>query len=58
MTDDIRHLRLPLSEAEARSLPLGQMVSLSGLLFSGRCRLHIRAVDVAIVPALVFARVN
>ncbi|MBI3946979.1 MAG: fumarate hydratase C-terminal domain-containing protein, partial [Armatimonadetes bacterium] len=42
----------------ARSLPLGQMVTLSGLLFTGRSRFHIRAVDEAIVPPLDYARVN
>lgn len=58
MTGDIRHLQLPLSEAEARSLPLGAMVTLSGLLFTGRSRFHIRAVEQGILPPLDYPRVN
>ncbi len=58
MTDQIRHLRLPLSEAAARALPLGQMVTVSGLLFTGRSRFHIRAVEEGILPPLDYARLN
>ena len=58
MSEDIRHLRLPLSEAEARDLQLGEMVTVSGLVFTGRSRLHIRAIEDDIVPPLDFAAIN
>lgn len=58
MTDDICSLHLPLSEAEARSLPLGRMVTVSGLLFTGRSRFHIRAVEQGLVPPLDYSTLN
>lgn len=58
MSEDIRHLQLPLFEAEARDLRLGEMVTVSGLVFTGRSRLHIRAIEDDIVPPLDFAAIN
>ncbi len=58
MKSVIRHLRLPLDEAQARELQLGEMVSLSGAMFTGRSRFHIRTVAEGIVPPLDFAKVN
>ena len=58
MSDTVRHLQLPLSEADARGLKLGEMVSLSGTLFTGRSRFHIRAIEDDVVPAIDFAAVN
>ncbi len=54
----IRHLQLPLSEADARSLELGDMVTVSGTLFTGRSRLHIRAIEEKIVPPIDFEKIN
>lgn len=58
MNEEIRHLQLPLGEEEARSLTLGTIVSVSGTVFTGRSRFHIRAVEENIVPPLDFQAVN
>ena len=58
MNDDIRHLHLPLSEDDARSLAIGDMVTVTGAVFTGRSRLHIRAIEDGIVPPLDFERIN
>jgi len=58
MNDAIRHLEMPLSEETARSLQLGEMVTLSGVLFTGRSRLHIRAIEQDIVPPIDYKRIN
>ena len=54
----MRDLKLPMSEADARSLGLGEMVTVSGLLFTGRSRFHIRAVEEGLFPPLDYAQVN
>ena len=41
----MRDIKLPMSKEDAKSLKLGEMVTVSGLLFTGRSRLHIRAVE-------------
>ena len=56
--ENIRHLQLPLSEEDARSLKLGTMVTVSGTLFTGRSRLHIRAIEQDILPPIDFAKIN
>ena len=58
MSDTIRHLQLPLTETVARELELGQMVTISGLVFTGRSRFHIRAIEDGILPPLDFAQIN
>ena len=58
MNGSIRKLRLPLSEAESRGLRLGEMVTVSGMLFTGRSRFHIRAIEDGIVPPINFEQVN
>lgn len=58
MKEQVLKLQLPLSEEDARSLKLGTVVSLSGLVFTGRSRFHIRAVEQGIVPPLDFSKVN
>ncbi|MFN2351686.1 MAG: fumarate hydratase C-terminal domain-containing protein [Kiritimatiellia bacterium] len=58
MKDTIQDLRLPLDEATARALKLGQMVTVSGLLFTGRSRFHIRAITENILPPLDFRQIN
>ncbi len=58
MSDAIRHLQLPLSAEEARSLTLGDRVTVSGPIFTGRSRFHIRAIEQNIVPPLDFQAIN
>ncbi|MGI6420366.1 MAG: fumarate hydratase C-terminal domain-containing protein [Thermoguttaceae bacterium] len=58
MIGEIRHLQLPLSEEVARDLPLGAMVTVSGLVFTGRSRFHIRAIEQDLVPPIDFQTVN
>lgn len=54
----IKHLQLPLSEAEARSLKVGDMVTVSGKVFTGRSRFHIRAIEEDILPPIDFSKIN
>ena len=54
----MRHLILPLSESVARGLALGDMVTVSGLVFTGRSRFHLRAAEEGILPPLDFEKVN
>lgn len=54
----MKNIRLPLSEAEARSLKLGEMVTVSGLLFTGRSRFHIRAIEDDLYPPLDYSAIN
>ena len=58
MHADIRHLDLPLTEDAARSLALGEMVTVTGAVFTGRSRFHIRAIELGILPPLDFAQGN
>ena len=58
MNPEIRHLQLPISEDDARSLALGDMVTVSGTLFTGRSLFHIRAIEQDIVPPMDFAKIN
>jgi tartrate/fumarate subfamily iron-sulfur-dependent hydro-lyase beta chain len=58
MTNTVQHLQLPLSEGAARGLKLGAIVTVSGMVFTGRSRFHIRAVEEGVVPPLDFARIN
>lgn len=58
MTDTIRDLTLPLSEDTARDLSLGEMVTVSGLVFTGRSLFHIRAIEDDVLPPIDFDRIN
>lgn len=58
MTTDVRRLRLPLDADTARSLELGSMVSLDGMLFTGRSRFHIRAIEDNVYPPLDYRAIN
>jgi fumarate hydratase subunit beta len=51
-------LRLPLSSSRASELRLGQTVTVSGTVFTGRSRFHIRAVEENILPPVDFSRAN
>lgn len=54
----MKNLFLPLSETEARTLQLGERVTVSGLLFTGRSRFHIRAIEQNLYPPLDYERIN
>lgn len=54
----MKNIQLPISEADARSLQLGEIITLSGLLFTGRSRFHIRAIEDGIFPPIDFAKIN
>lgn len=58
MSESIKELQLPLSESDARSLELGQLCTVTGTIFTGRSRFHIRAIEEDIVPPLDFSQVN
>jgi len=58
MNQTVHHLELPLAERTARDLPLGAMVTVSGLVFTGRSRFHIRAIEQDLVPPIDFSTVN
>ena len=53
-----RDIKLPLSKADALGLKLGEIVTVSGMLFTGRSRFHIRAIEDDVFPPLDFAKVN
>ncbi len=55
---EIPDLKLPLTPDRARHLHLGDMATVSGLVFTGRSRLHIRAIAENILPPIDFAAVN
>jgi len=54
----MKELRLPLSPQDARSLKLGEIVTVNGLLFTGRSRFHIRAIEQNIEPPVNYQAVN
>ncbi len=54
----MRDIKLPMSPEDARSLELGEMVTVSGLLFTGRSRFHIRAIEDDIFPPLDYEKIN
>lgn len=58
MNSDILKLELPLDAERARSLELGQLVTLNGRIFTGRSRFHIRAMEQDIFPPLDYASTN
>lgn len=58
MTEQIKHLQLPLSEEDARLLKAGDMVTVSGMIFTGRSRFHIRAIEDNILPEIDFDKIN
>lgn len=54
----MRNIQLPMSRSDAESLRLGEMVTVSGLLFTGRSRLHIRAIENDIYPPIDYSKIN
>jgi tartrate/fumarate subfamily iron-sulfur-dependent hydro-lyase beta chain len=53
-----REIKLPLQKEDALSLKLGEIVNVSGMLFTGRSRFHIRSIEDNIFPPLDYAKVN
>lgn len=58
MSEAVLDLQLPLSEQAARELPLGALVTVSGRVFTGRSRFHIRAIEQNLVPPIDFQQIN
>ncbi len=58
MAEQIVNLKLPVSADQARKLKSGQVVTVSGLMFTGRSRFHIRAVEDNIVPPIDYEKIN
>lgn len=48
----IHHLRIPLSESDVCDLKCGDVVSLTGMLWTCRSRFHIRVVEENILPPI------
>ena len=55
---EIRDIKLPMTEEDIKSLKLGEMVTVSGLLFTGRSRFHIRAIADDVYPPIDYEKVN
>lgn len=58
MAGNIIDLKLPLTAEAAEKLMLGDMVTVSGMIFTGRSRFHIRAVEENLLPPLDFDEIN
>ena len=54
----MRDIKLPMSEADVKSLKLGEMITVSGLLFTGRSRFHIRAAEDNVFPPIDYEKIN
>jgi tartrate/fumarate subfamily iron-sulfur-dependent hydro-lyase beta chain len=54
----MRDIKLPMSAEDVKSLKLGEIITVSGLLFTGRSRLHIRAVEENIFPPIDYEKIN
>ena len=55
---EIRDIKLPMSQEDIKSLKLGEMVTVSGLLFTGRSRFHIRAIEEDLYPPIDYSKIN
>ena len=54
----MKDIALPMSEKTARALSLGECVTVSGMLFTGRSRFHIRAVEEDLYPPIDYKKIN
>jgi len=54
----MKNIQLPMSRSDAESLQLGEMITVSGMLFTGRSRFHIRAVAENIYPDIDYEKIN
>lgn len=57
-TNETVDLSLPLREEQARALELGSLVTVSGLMFTGRSLFHIRAIEKDLLPPIDFRKIN
>jgi fumarate hydratase class I len=58
LTGPVRHLSLPLDPGVAHDLHLGDVVTVTGRLFTGRSRFHIRAVKEDVYPPIDYEQTN
>jgi tartrate/fumarate subfamily iron-sulfur-dependent hydro-lyase beta chain len=58
MAEKIIEIKLPLPGRDAKQLKLGDIVTVSGMLFTGRSRFHIRAVEENILPLIDYEKIN
>ena len=58
MEESIRNISLPMTKEVACGLKLGEMVTVSGLLFTGRSRFHIRAIENDLYPPIDYEKIN
>ena len=58
MADSVIDLKLPLSAQDADQLRLGDIVTVSGMVFTGRSRFHIRAIEENILPIINYDKIN
>lgn len=54
----MKDIRLPMSAEDAKSLKLGEMITVSGMLFTGRSRFHIRAIEDDVFPPIDYESIN
>ncbi|MBR2510010.1 MAG: fumarate hydratase C-terminal domain-containing protein [Lentisphaeria bacterium] len=54
----MKDIKLPMSAEDAKSLKLGEMVTVSGMLFTGRSRFHIRAAENNVFPPIDYEKIN
>jgi tartrate/fumarate subfamily iron-sulfur-dependent hydro-lyase beta chain len=51
-------LSIPLSEQDVRALSLGDIVSLDGVVYTGRTRFHVAVLEESLIPPLNFEQLN
>ena len=55
---DIKKLTIPLTEKDVRSLNIGDLITLTGLIFTGTDVFHKRAVEENILPPIDYTKQN
>jgi len=53
-----KNLRVPLKKEDVKNLKIGDIVYVSGKLYTGRSLFHIRAIEDGILPPLNFKKMN
>ena len=54
----MRDIKLPMSAEDVASLQIGEMITVSGMLFTGRSRFHIRAIADDVYPPIDYNEIN
>ena len=54
----MRDIKLPMSAEDVASLQIGEMITVSGMLFTGRSRFHIRAMEDDVFPPIDYEKIN